>query len=143
MSIVISGKALGSRRPLFADWSIPLPPDDFGAGSGVTLRRLIAIVVEAEREAYIQRSEARRLDRVLSRAQIEQGEQAGKISPEGRAAPEAPSLERSIATAIEAFQDGLYLVIIDEREHRQLDEAVRLTPNSRVVFLRLTFLAGG
>ncbi len=143
MHFTVGGKALGSRRPLFADWSVPLPPDDFGGGVGITLRDLIGIIVTCEVEAYSQRREARRLDRVLSRDAIQRGEQAGKVSPEARPVPPAPPVERAIADAIQAFEDGLFLVLIDEREHRRLDDLIRLSPNSRVVFLRLTFLAGG
>jgi hypothetical protein len=142
MPITVSGKALGARRPLFADWSIPLPPDDFGAGATLTLRELIEIIVTAEVDSYESRRESRRLDRVLSRGQIDAGTAAGKISPEGNETPEAPPVDIAIANALTAFEDGLYLVLVDEQEYRSLDEPVRLTPNSRVVFLRLTFLAG-
>ena len=41
-----------------------------------------------------------------------------------------------------AFEDGLYLTIIDGVERRSLDEPVRLTEDSQLVFIRLTFLAG-
>ena len=33
--LTISGKALGKKKPLFADWSIPFPPD-LGDGGAVT-----------------------------------------------------------------------------------------------------------
>lgn len=142
MPLTISGRAVGSRRPLFADWSIPLPPDDFGGGGGITLRDLIALVVTREVEAYEQRREARRLDRVLSRDAIEQGETAGRIAPEARETPAAPPLEEAIGTALLAFQDGLYLVAVDGTEVRDLEAQVFLTADSRVTFVRLVFLAG-
>ena len=47
-----------------------------------------------------------------------------------------------MATALEAFIDGLYLVVIDGLEYRDLDAIVHLEPESRITFLRLTFLAG-
>ena len=31
-TLTISGKAIGSKRPLFADWSIPFPPEWSGEG---------------------------------------------------------------------------------------------------------------
>lgn len=142
MPLTISGKMLGSRKPLFADWSIPISPDDFGGGEGITLRDLIAQIVRAELSAYEQRREARRLDRVLSRTEIERGEQAGRIAPEGREVPAAPPMEDAIATALAAFEDGLYLVAIDGREILDLDARVFLGPDSRVTFIRLVFLAG-
>jgi hypothetical protein len=142
MAMVISGRAVGSRRPLFADWSIPLNPDDFGGGEGMTLRDLISLIVKAEVEAYEQRREARRLDRVLSREQVERGEAAGKIAPEARETPAAPDVDEAIGIALLAFEDGLYLVAIDGREIRSLDAQVHVTPDSRVTFVRLVFLAG-
>ena len=143
--LTIQGKGLGRRRPLFADFSVP-PPADMGDGGPLTLRDLITHVVCAEVVAFEKRQEARRLDRVLTRGQIEQGEQCGKISPEGRDPKHQPPLkvdmESAVATAWEAFVDGLDLGIVDEVEYRELDAIVRLEADSRVTFLRLTFLAG-
>ncbi len=142
MPLLISGRAAGSRRPLFADWSIPIPPDDFGGGGGLTLRDLIGIVVRTEVAAYLERREARRLDRVMSRGEIEAGEARGRVAPEAREAPKAPAPEEAVGVALLAFEDGLYLVAIDGKECRDLDAQVFLTPESRATFVRLTFLAG-
>lgn len=109
----------------------------------MTLRDLITHVVRQEVAAFEKRQAARRLDRVLSPQQIEDGRQAGKISPEGRKpTPAKVDVEAAAATALEAFVDGLYLVIIDDIEYRELDAIVHLQPDSRITFLRLTFLAG-
>ena len=144
--ITIRGKALGNRKPLFEDFSLP-PPRDSGDGDGpLTLRTLITHVVSSEVQAFQKRQDARRLDRVLSLTQLELGERKGKISPEGRGPNYPPTdvdVETAIATALEAFVDGLYLVVIDEVEFTDLDAIVNLKPDSRVTFIRLTFLAGG
>ena len=50
--------------------------------------------------------------------------------------------DEAVATALQAFLDGLYLVFIDDVEQRDLDAQVFLTPESKLTFLRLTFLAG-
>lgn len=143
--LTIRGRGLGQRRPLFADFSIP-PPGETGDGGPLTLRALITHVVVQEVAAFERRQEARRLDRVLSPRQIEQGEAAGKIAPEGRDPRHQPparvDLDTAVAAALEAFTDGLYLVIIDEIEYRDLDAIVRVQPDTRLTFLRLTFLAG-
>ena len=54
--MLISTKAVGSKKPLFADFSVPLPPDwgDDGDG-GKTLRDLIEEVVRHEVEAFKKR----------------------------------------------------------------------------------------
>jgi hypothetical protein len=44
---------------------------------------------------------------------------------------------------LQAFEDGLYLVIVDGNEQRDLDQQVFLQPDSRVAFVRLALLAGG
>lgn len=142
MAVTVSGKSLGSRRPLFADFSVPLPPDDFGGGEGLTLRELITLIVAAEVRAYEQRREERRLDRVFTAARIEGDLQRGRVSPEGRASPPAPPEEEAVAAAILAFEDGLYIVAIDGEEKRELDAQVFLRADSRVTFIRLVFLAG-
>jgi len=51
--------------------------------------------------------------------------------------------EAAVAAALQAFQDGLYLVILDGEEQKELERPVRLRAESRLTFLRLTLLAGG
>jgi hypothetical protein len=96
--------------------------------------------------AFEKRQEKRRLDRVLSPRDMETGEAKGKISPEGRdpKLPPPKPVDRAAAvqTALEAFVDGLYLVVIDGDEYRDLEQIVRLTDESKLTFIRLTFLAG-
>ena len=108
----------------------------------MTLREVIAMVVGAEVVAYETRREARRLDRVLSRGEIERGAEAGAVRPEAREVPAAPDVDEAIGVALEAFEDGLYLVAIDGVEARDLDAQVYVKPDSRIVIVRLVFLAG-
>jgi hypothetical protein len=58
--ITIQGKALGRKKPLFADWSTPFPPD-LGDGGSLTLRDLVSRVVRTEVEAFKKRQQERRL----------------------------------------------------------------------------------
>jgi hypothetical protein len=143
--LTIKGKGLGRRRPLFEDYSIP-PPDDLGDGGPFTLRDLITHVVHQEVAAFENRQELRRLDRVLSPGQIAEGTERGKIGAEGRdpklGPPPQVDVGSAVAVALEGFVDGLYLVAIDNLEYRDLDAIVHLEPDSRVTFIRLTFLAG-
>ena len=83
--------------------------------------------------------------RAFAQREIERGERKGKINPEGRDPKHPPAevdVETAIATVLEAFVDGLYLVVIDEVEYTDLDAIVSLKCDSRVTFIRLTFLAG-
>ena len=141
---MISGRGLGKRqRKLFEDFSIPLPPDCGDGGDGLTLRDLIARIVSGEVDAFIKRQEARRLTKVLSPRQIEQAAERGKIDMGGSGEPAGQvDLTAAIQTAHQAFEDGLYLVVIDGIEQRDLDARVYFHADSHVTFVRLTFLAG-
>jgi hypothetical protein len=141
--ITITGKTLGRKKPLFADWSIPFPPDLKDEGDRVTLRDLIVRVVRAEVEAFRTRQEERRLVKALSRADIDQGAAKGKIDMGGRQVKQAVDEEDAVGTALQAFEDGLYLVVVDGEEQRDLDREVFVQPDSRVTFIRLAMLAGG
>ena len=140
--LTISGKALGRKKPLFADFSVPFPPD-LGDGGAVTLRDLIGRVVRHEVEAFKQRQEERKLFRALTARQIEEGAARGKVDLGGRDLDQKVDVEGAVGTALEAFEDGLYLVVVDGQEQRSLDAQVFLQPDSRVAFVRLTMLAGG
>jgi hypothetical protein len=44
---------------------------------------------------------------------------------------------------LQAFEDGLFLVILDGEEQRELDSQIFLQADSHVVFVRMVMLAGG
>ena len=141
--MVIETRIAGKKARSLDRWSIPTPPGDDGdGGGGITLRDLITRVVRAEVSAFDKREQARRLIRVLSDTEIADGAARGKVDSGGRQ-PTGPVDEgHAIGGALQGFEDGLYLVILDGVEQRELDKQVYLSPDSRLVFLRLTFLAG-
>lgn len=140
--MTITGKALGRKKPLFADFSVPFPPD-LGDGGAVTLRDLIGRVVRHEVEAFKQRREEAKLVHALSARQIEEGASRGKIDMGGHEREQKVDVDEAIGVALQAFEDGLYLVIVDGQEQRNLDAQVFLQPDSRIAFVRLVMLAGG
>jgi hypothetical protein len=140
--LTITGKALGRKKPLFADWSIPFDPEIHG--DGVVLRDVISRIVRAEVAAFKDRQTGRQFLRALTAREIQAGADKGKIEMGASEVPVQPVNEDSaVAVALQAFEDGLYLVVIDEQEQRNLDSPVHLQPDSRITFIRLTLLAGG
>lgn len=140
---VISGRVLGRKKPLFADWSIEAPPKSCGE-SGLTLRRLIELVVREQIAAFRQRQSDNQVLRVLTSSQILEGAERGRIMMgDSDVGTQSVDEEASIAAAWQAFEDGLFLVVIDDVQHKQLDDEIYLNDDSRVTFLRLTLLAGG
>jgi hypothetical protein len=140
--LTITGKALGRKKPLFADFSVPLPPGTPDGGAA-TLRDLIGHVVRAEVAAFKDRQQERRLLKALSSTEIDAALEKGKVDMGGHDLKQDVDVDQAIGVALQAFEDGLYLVVLDEQEKRKLDEQVYLQPDSRITFIRLAMLAGG
>ncbi len=141
--MLIETRLLGRKSRPLDRWAVPNPPvSDDGAGDALTLRGLIARIVHAEVSAFEKREQARRLMRVLSESEIASSVVKGKVDSGGRPATERVDANAAVAAALQGFEDGLYLAILDGVEQRDLDRQVYVTPASTLVFLRLTFLAG-
>ena len=139
--LTISGKALGKKKPLFADFSIPSPADM--GETGIRLRDLLSRIVRHEVEAFEERQEDRKFVKALTARQIDDQATRGKIDMGGHDSHQKVDVEEAIRVALEAFEDGLFLVIIDGQDYKTLDAEVFLQPDSKVGFVRLTMLAGG
>ena len=141
--IFVETRIVGKKARPLDGWSIPLPPDPREShGDGLTLRELITRVVHGEVSAFEKRERVRRFVRVLSDREIDAGAAKGKIDPGGRAPTGPVDPDAAVASALQGFEDGLYVVILDGNEQRELDKQIYITAESRMVFLRLTFLAG-
>lgn len=141
--MLITGKTLGSKKRLFDDFSVPIPPSDDGDG-GLTLGQLIERIVRVEVKNFQQRQHDRQFLRALSAAEIEAAAQRGKVEMgDSEVGQQAVDAEQAVGAALQAFEDGLYLVVIDDVEQRQLEQEVFINADSRIVFIRLTMLSGG
>lgn len=109
----------------------------------MTLRALVATLVEREVAASEQRRQERVLARVLGPAEIADGVARGVVDSGGRRTPAAPPVEEAVAVAIEAFDDGLWFAFVDDRRVEGLDDEVEVGPATTVRFVRLVALAGG
>jgi len=139
-TITIEGKQFGRGRALFPTWQMPLTNTE----EPRTLRDFIAAVVRQEVAAFQERQEQRQVLRALTAAQIAEGAVKGKIDSGGRPETETAVDEAAaVANALQAFEDGIYYVFLDDTQQTALDEPVRLRDGSRVTFLRLVALAGG
>ena len=93
--------------------------------------------------AFQQRQEARQRVRILTEREVEGGLARGRVDMGGRNLHQEVNPEHAVGTALQAFEDGLYLVILDGEEQRELDKQIFLRADSHLVFLRLVMLAGG
>lgn len=138
--LTIEMKTTGRRRqaPTFG---VPLP--DGAADGGLTLRELIALAVAEELAAFSERRVERTFAQALTEQRLAAGRAAGRIDSGQRHTPPPPSAEVAVATAIEAFVDGLFLVLVDGRQETELDAQVFVSADSTVTFVRLVALSGG
>src|SRR6266508_897398 len=125
-SIVVEGKVVGQKRSLFTDWRIELPPPRENQGDHLRLRDLITAIVMKEAEAFQLRQEERKLARVMSRQEIEQSAVTGKVNPGERDLQQQVNLDEAVGVALQAFEDGLYFVFVDEVQQTNLDREVFL-----------------
>ena len=124
--------------------TIPFVRDmSFAYGEAQQVSALITRVVREEVTAFRERQEARRLVSALTAAQIAAGAAKGKIDMGGRDDVQEVDADAAVATALLAFEDGLYYVFVDDEQCPALDAQIALKPDSRVTFLRLVALAGG
>lgn len=141
--LTISARAMGKRKPIVPDWQVPWPPEEHDPGEPLTLRQLITRIVCEEVEAFKKRQEAKQFVRILTEQQIEAALTKGRVDAGGRNLNQSVIPEEAAATALQAFEDGLYLVILDGEEQRELDRQIFLQADSHVVFIRMVMLAGG
>ena len=132
---VLADRARSLEERTIAD---PVPSD-----GTVPLRALIDHVVRAEVAAFDDRKLQRRFVRLLTADEVAAGAAAGKVDPGGRVVGGTASPDRAVDVALEAFEDGLYLVVVDGDQVTSLDTAVSVGPDTLVRFVRLTALAGG
>jgi hypothetical protein len=109
----------------------------------VSLRTLVEHVVRAEVAAFDDRERQRRFVRLLTPDELAAGAAAGKVDLGGRTGTRRADPEQAVATALDAFDDGLYLVVVNGEQVEGLDTTVTVRPDTLVRFVRLTALAGG
>lgn len=141
--ITVEGKVLGRRRPVFSDWSVPLPPEATEEGKPFTLRDLIMCVVRQEVAAFQERQTEQTLQKMLTPEDISRGLAQGKVTLGDRDFDQSVNPEAAIDVAIMGFIDGLYYVFLDDVQQEDLDATVTLKEESRLTFLRLVALVGG
>jgi hypothetical protein len=140
--ITVEGKVVGGRKALFSDFGVDLPPG-FGE-SGTTLRELIEYVVRHQVKLFRQRQHDRKFIRALTEKQIAQQAVNGKVDSGGSdLEPQEVDDDAAVGAALQAFEDGLYFVILDEEQQQHLDAQIYPKPDSKVTFIRLAMLAGG
>lgn len=139
--MIIESKVLGQRRRPFEPWELSLFPETHTEQT--TLRELLTRIVLQEVEAFLLRQEERKLERVLSAAEIASQANRGKVDMGGRDLEQTVDGEAAVTNALVAFEDGFYYVFIDGQQVHKLNEAVSVRDDGHMLFVRLMPLIGG
>lgn len=111
-------------------------------GRPATVRELILAVTETGVKEYNRRMESSELLSCLTKEEIEDRAEAGKISFGVNYGEKKASLSKAQENALQCFEDGIYRIFLDEEELTALDEEIEVTEASTFTFVRLTMLAG-
>lgn len=107
-----------------------------------TLRELLKVLVTNQVQEFNDKKAETNLVCFLTNADIQQQVQAGKVGFGAKYSDQKADLQKAAMTAIQAYEDGLYRVFINELEPIDLDQPLELKEGDHLTFIKLTMLAG-
>ena len=136
MTILVNIQQIGRKKP-----AIQAVPMELSGVPG-TLAELITLCVEACVEQQNRRV-AGSGESVLSQEQMDDLATVGKIAFGYDANGTTADVEDAVANALQSYRDGLFRVFLNGKELGDPEEAIVLTGQDVLTFVRLTMLAGG
>lgn len=134
MQVILQLKRLGRKKVISVPYKLEASP--------TTLNGLLTEFVKIEVRKYNTKREERQLVSFLNPQLIQEQAQQGKVAFGDIENVQEMSVEKALAIALQAFEDGLYVVFIDGQEVKSLDSPIVLLDGTEVAFIRLTFLVG-
>jgi len=138
--ITITGRLIGMQKPLFEPWSIAIEPyldgnDDW------TLSELIEMVILEASTVFKDPPHDPAFLRLVNALLAIQTTSAASEPPSSEPTTDPASMEsqvgESIGNALQAFEDDVYLVVLDSEDVMDLEDEIELRPDSQVTFVRL------
>ena len=136
----VTFKAATNKRLDIAPFDFEPSDEEWNERDPFRVRHLIAKLVHESVRDFHLREKDRKLP-FLTQSKLEDSVAKGKVGS-ARDEQQEVNLEDAISNALLAFQDGLYLLFIDDHEKRSLDDLVYLEPDTSITIIRLTALAG-
>jgi len=136
LNIYMKLKSVGKRRPILENVPYNLP-------EGIsTLRQLIESIVRQEVEKHNSRGLENMVIPFFTEAEIAEQSTVGKVGFGRIYSDKKADADKAVETALLGFEDGLFRVLINEKEATDLDSTLEIIENDTLTFIRLTFLAG-
>ena len=134
MELTLQLKRLGKRKVKEVPFTLEETPKN--------LEDLLIGCVKNQVEAFNKKRLEVNVIGFLSPAEIEEKAQSGKVEFGELANTELANLEKATENVLLAFNDGLFVVFIDDDEITDLKAPLELTSESIIAFIRMTFLVG-
>jgi hypothetical protein len=136
MKIYVTMKSLAKRKGFLTEKEIRLEE------TPGTLRELLTVLVTRNVEEFNATQTETNLVSFLANDEIELQALTGKVSFGSKYNNQKADLQTAAMAAIQAFEDGLYRVFINEKELTDLDGSVDIQEGDQLTFIKLTMLAG-
>ncbi|GFZ82875.1 hypothetical protein GCM10008018_30990 [Paenibacillus marchantiophytorum] len=136
MQIYFRVKAAGKRRPVLELIEASLPDDVQCLGDA------IRAIVTDQVQRFNARSTGQSIFPYLSPGQLEEQAEAGKVGFEAAYDDRRVNVAAAAETAFQAFEDGIYKVLINDTIVEDLQAQLTIAPGSVFTFIRLTMLTG-
>jgi hypothetical protein len=118
----------------------------------IAVRDLIYRTVQQQVDVYLKekKEESEIIQKMINRlylsnSEIEKQAKEGAIhAPDHtKVSGESINIDKEYKKAISCFNGNIYKLLIDGETMEELDQAITLTPESKIIFIRLTPLVGG
>jgi len=138
MKINYNLKQLGKKHPIISKQTLEIEIP----GSLIPLEELIKAIVKQQVAVYNAKETEISLVKYLLPNQIEDQSLSGKVGFSSIYNENKAVLDKSVETALQAFEDGIYCVFVDDIQIEKLSDTINILPESVFSFIRLSFLAG-
>lgn len=111
-------------------------------GNIKTLEDLIIQLVTHNVNSFNKEIETNKILSFLSPSEIQNQSITGKIGFGEIENKTKANIKSSIENALQAFEDGIFVVFIDDDEVKTIKEPLAIKESSSITFIRMTFLTG-
>ncbi len=136
MEIQVNLKQISKRRQSV------VPQTCIIEGTPATVRDLILALTDTGVAQYNQNMENAALLTCLTKQEIDDQAQSGKVSFGINYGDQKADLQKARDNAIQCFEDGIYRIFLDDEPLESLDAPIKITKESTFTFVKLTMLSG-
>ncbi len=136
MRIYFRVKAAGRRKTVL-ELTEGFLPDHTGS-----LAEAIKHITIAEVQRYNNKEIDQAIFPYLSSREVEAQASAGKVGFQAIYNEDKADEQKAVAEALQAFEDGIYKVLVDDELIENLDDQIELREGAIFTFIRLTLLSG-